>query len=249
MLLVETVWKGRCVSHKVQQELCEKIILLENISNEMYQLYYREQVTSILYNGKDACDQVLLAGALFDNELEPSMIREIGKNIYLGEEIMLFGLEFPFYVPTFYFRSCPPGSGNRMSFVFLRCENPELNGRLVAPYTLNPQHPLNGVSHIILDNPKLDLPRCMENWMIRLLGWIKRFYITNLFYCINSDKPKNTEFNRNSINNSLTADENFRLLLDAFSDTAKEFSIRMEGFLKESTRIEKNPNEYIQGGY
>jgi hypothetical protein len=99
-------------------------------------------------------------------------------SIFSLTDAALLGIEFR--LPTIYH------SEDLVSFVFLLCANPALNGIIVQPK--DKQHCTRFESDIIgeadwfLNRPSIHLRYRFEEWMDFLLGWVKHFYIPQLRY-------------------------------------------------------------------
>src|SRR6266481_1345419 len=99
--------------------------------------------------------------------------------IFSLRDTAVWGIEFR--LPTIY------RDENRVSFVFLLCANPGLNGTIVQ--VEDKQQCKQFESEVIRDadwflhNSSIHLRYRFEEWMDFLLGWIKHFYIPDLRYC------------------------------------------------------------------
>jgi len=115
----------------------------------------------------------------------PSLVHSLRFGGPLADTILslrdaaLWGIEFRF--PNVYYRN-----ENRMSFVFLLCPNPALNGLIVQ--VEDKQQCKQFESGVIRDadwflqQSSIHLRYHCEEWMDFLLGWIKHFYIPDLRY-------------------------------------------------------------------
>lgn len=111
----------------------------------------------------------------------------------------------------------------KVSFVFLRCADPALDGQLVEVGHVNPKHPLSAIGKILLNAPELDLRYYLEYWIGELLGWVKRFYIPNLNYWAWINNPGYQEYEQFSPNDQQARDEIFYYLREAFVSEAESW--------------------------
>jgi len=79
------------------------------------------------------------------------------------------------------------GTNGRLSFVFTRSGEPELDGLLVQTFPVNSQHVLSGLCSQVLDTPALKVRDYQAVWLRGLLGWVKHYFIPNLNYWIPGD--------------------------------------------------------------
>ena len=221
---VDVVWKGRCNDRQLQQELCEHLLQLSKISNQKFSEFFGEQVNTIFFNETEDHIKYLISTRVVGNELPPARIKEVDKGIYLVSGIALFGLEFPLYDPRNFTLPFGLGTGNRMSFVFARSEDPYLDGRLVQVFPVNELHRLSEMTHFALVNPSLDLRYYLEGWIRDFLGWVKFFYIPGLYYWHWSDCPGYDGKYKDVTKNKATAAEHFSHLLETFLEEAESFT-------------------------
>lgn len=231
---VEVVWKGRCVNRQDQQALCEQLLQLSEISNRKFNAYFKEQVNNICFNEEEAVNKYLITSSVFNKELPKGRVKEVEKGIYLTEDVSLFGLEFPLYDPRNYTPPFGLGTGNRMSFVFTRSENTALDGWLVQAYSVNDQHRLGAMAQTVLTSPTLDLRYYLENWIGKFLGWVKHFYVPDLYYWHHGDYEGYDSFRGKIAKKSEFANETFEELLKEFSENAEGFTELVEGFRRKN---------------
>lgn len=221
---VEVVWKGRCVDRQDQQALCEHLLRLSEISNRKFYELFGEQVHTIFFNEPGEEIRYLVSSSVFGNEAPPARIKQVDKGIYLGEGMTLYGVEFTLYDPRNFTPPFALGTGNRISFVFTRSDEPELDGLLVQARPVNKQHLLSGFSQMVLVNPVLDLRYYLEGWMGQFLGWVKHFYVPNLYYWLYGDYSGYDIYRGKIGKDRITANERFNQLLESFSEEADSFT-------------------------
>jgi len=233
MPTTEVVWKGRCVDRRVQEALCENILRLSEISGKKFFEFFKAQVNPTFFNGSEEELNYLISERVFGGAQPQSAMKEVETGIFLITEIALFGLEFPIYDP----RVCTPpfyfGRGNRMSFVFMRSCLPELDGQLVQVFSTNPQHRLSSLSPTALFNPTLDVRYYLQSWMGHFLGWVRHFFIPDLYYWPWADYGYRDDPYSKVPRNKEAAEEHFCHLLDSFSEEADSFTQEVMQYQRE----------------
>ena len=201
-------WTGQCRDDLVRRELCDKVAEIAKISDS----FLREIGTKRF--DQQIGGKILLAGTTLELEdlnraldaekspetsaglspvssAEDLALDESGRlvhtlrlsgpdhsSIFSLTDAALWGIEFR--LPTIY------RDEDRVSFVFLLCPNPALNGVIVQAE--DKQQCKQFESGIIRDadwflhNSSIHLRYRFEEWMDFLLGWIKHFYIPDLRY-------------------------------------------------------------------
>lgn len=230
---VEVVWNGRCIDRQGQQELCEHLLQLSDISNRKFNAYFGGQVHTVFFNEPEGDIKYLVTSRVFGSEVPPARIKQVDDGVYLCEGLSLYGVEFPLFDPRNYTPPFDLRTGNRISFVFTRSDEPGLDGRLVQIYPINKQHRLSGFSEMVLLNPVLDLRYYLEGWMKNFLGWVKHFYMPDLYYWIWGDYAGYDAYRGKVTKDRVTAKQHFDRLLKAFSEEAESFTEEIEGYRRE----------------
>ena len=202
-------WTGQCRDDLLRRELCDKVAEIAKISDsfpsEIGTKRFDQQIGGKILLAGTALELEDLNRAL-DAEKSPETsaglspvssaedlaLDESGRlvhtlrlsgpdhsSIFSLTDAALWGIEFR--LPTIY------RDEDRVSFVFLLCPNPALNGVIVQAE--GKQQCKQFESGIIRDadwflhNSSIHLRYRFEEWMDFLLGWIKHFYIPDLRYC------------------------------------------------------------------
>ena len=190
MPFVDAVWNGQCADRKIQQELCEQLLRVSELSRQKSSLILGEPSTPVLYDDPDQEAEYLVCESVFSDRVPTTKLKKVENGIYLATKLGLYGVELPLFDPQV---STPPfsmGTNDRMSFVFTRSHEPELDGLLVQTFPVNNQHVLSELCSQVLDTPALGVRVDRVFWISELLGWVKRFFIPNLNYWIQSDYLK-----------------------------------------------------------
>jgi hypothetical protein len=225
---VDVVWKGRCVNRQDQQELCEHLLRLAERSNRKFMSFFGEQVQTACLNVPKGKLNYLISSRVFGNETPPARIKAVEDGVYLSEGLSLYGVEFPLYDPRNFTPPFGLGTSNRVSFVFIRSDEPGLDGRLVQIYPVHKGHRLSAFSQMVLVNPVVDLRYYLEGWMGKFLGWVKHFYMPDLYYWIWEDYPGYDAYRGKVSKDRVTAEQHFDRLLEAFSEEAESFTEEIE---------------------
>lgn len=245
---VVAVWEGQCARHQVQEQFCTEINKLALCSHKLYEEYFKKKIDPIIYDGEKVYKKVLLCRDLFYMRAIPTslkMLKEDGdfkdeitmfspsgrissvghyEDIYLKEQVALFGVDFLLFDPRMHNYPFGLSNSHETSFVFMRCEDPDLNGRLVLPKSINPEGPLHGFGEKLLHNPTMDLRYYLKGWTRQFLGWVKHFYILDLYYWIWSDNPGDYDYQEFPSDDREAAKSQFSLLLDSFTKEARDFT-------------------------
>lgn len=183
MPTVEVIWLGQCPDHAVQQKLCTKMADMGEISNRLHQEYFGYEAKPISFDGQTVHQKVILSRDLFLNRNIPSRLEKINDQYFAAQEVSLYGVEFQVYDPRHYASIGMVAHCYTASFVFLRCADPELDGMMVQVYGVPSDHPLGAVGTVLLKLPSIDFRYYLEDWIAELLGWVKHFYVPDLYYC------------------------------------------------------------------
>lgn len=166
-------WGGKCKDHQIQEELITALFEFGEIINS-YSKKVELEKGFAFYNNKVIKGNKLLSLDIFENL----------KNKYefadLNEDIILYGVSFE--LPDYRYLYAE----NRFDLIFIRSENPELDGLIVSIedekecqfYT----DPLISKSKFYIHKPLIHLRYDYENWLTDLFSWIKKFYSFDLYY-------------------------------------------------------------------
>lgn len=252
-------WAGKCIDHKVQRDLCVKIDAIGMVSRRMHKDFFDLDFKSQVYKPLRIQGNVLLSGRLFSDQPIPDGIEKVNSSllqpkdrgqifvvspdsdapviisgeVYLAHDVALYGIEFALFDPRRYNSLLMMLHQFTVSFVFIRCANPGLDGLMVQVCQLPPEHPLHEVSEVFLRVPELDLRYYLEHWIGELLGWVKHFYIPNLHYWAWIDNPGYSEYEQFAPNDQQTRDEIFFYLRDVFSAEAEAWKTGTLEYLKQ----------------
>lgn len=202
-------WTGQCRDDLVRRELCDRLAEIANIGGQFLKWSPRTRRFNQQIGSK-----ILLAGTVLEPEgLNRALAAEESPETYAGlsrvsssedlavdesgrlvhtlklggpdssaifslRDAALWGIEFR--LPTIY------RDEDRVSFVFLLCANPALNGVIVQ--VEDKQQCKQFESEVVRDadwflhNSSIHLRYRFEEWMDLLLGWIKHFYIRDMRY-------------------------------------------------------------------
>jgi hypothetical protein len=202
-------WTGQCRDASLRGDLCDKLAELARVSD-----WFLGDVTGVKRFDQQIGGKILLADSALEVEhlkrtldAEKSLKTSTGlSNLSSAEDLSLdesgrlvhtlklggpdpsaifslrdaaiWGSEFR--LPTIY------PDENRVSFVFLLCANPTLNGTVVQVEDKQQckqfeSKAIRGADWF-LHGPSTHLRYTFEEWMDFLLGWIRHFYIPDLRY-------------------------------------------------------------------
>jgi hypothetical protein len=263
---VVATWEGQCKDHQVQEDLTTEIRKLATRSQRMYREYFKQKVDPIFHDGGKVYHKVLLARNLFHRHTVPAglrLLKEDGyfqkqitlikpdgtvrssgfyEEVYLLENVSFFGIDFQLYDPRAYNYPFGLMNSEETSFVFLRCEHPELDGKLVRARDLNPQGALAPFGEKLLTTPELDLRYYLENWTRCFLGWVKHFYIPDLYYWLWSDCGGDFIFKEYPPDDRNAAASEYQRLLRWFSREARGFTAEHEEWHKKLEQQDSQEN-------
>jgi len=181
-------WRGTCPRKEVQLELCKYIEQLAEVSHSFYETsleikrFDNKIRGRILLNSNLIKDTLLIQHGVKMEETEEETWggeTELVKWPVLNEA-NLFGIEFHLYDP----RRNP--YEDRMSFVFLSHEIPVLNGLIVMVEDKSEcaYYRSKTIQNAdwFLTNPSIHLRYYLEGWFDYLMGWIKYFFVPDLWY-------------------------------------------------------------------
>lgn len=195
MATVEVVYKGQCRSVKKQRELCRFLEPLAELSRGLYKPPHHVK----------RFDGYIEGDILISRSLLKTPLKKLPQGIEILEEkrmdlsprtlewepvtssyvwlsrVHLYGLEFDLYDPRLVVNE------NRLSFVFVDHEKlPTLKGKIVL---VEDQNECQRYSSLLvrhadwyLCTPSLWLRYLYEQWLDYLLGWVKYFFIPELYF-------------------------------------------------------------------
>ena len=184
---VEATWSGKCTNRQVQKDLCQKLLRLSEVSVGKYQEFFGINMQPTIYGEPGGEEDYLISPGIFGGNKPSEKIEKVESCVYLGRKIGLYGLDFPLYDLRNYTAPFALCESNRISFVFIRSQDPELDGLLVQAFSVNQQHSLSSVASTVLGVPVLDLRYYLEQWTGNFLGWAKHFYVPDLYYWLYGD--------------------------------------------------------------
>lgn len=237
---VEATWSGKCTNRQSQKDLCQKLLRLSEISIGKYQEYFGINVQPTIYGEPGGEEDYLISPGIFGGNKPPEKIEKVESGVYLGRKIGLYGLDFPLYDPRNYTAPFALCESNRISFVFIRSQDPELDGLLVQAFSVNQQHSLSSVASTVLGVPVLDLRYYLEQWTGKFLGWVKHFYVPDLYYWLYGDL---TNYNLyKGLESTRKLDESyFEGLLADFNEQADNFTKAIRGNDSVALKIDRSP--------
>lgn len=219
MPTVVALWRGQCHEHLLQEELCTRIAELGEISHWLYQEFFQKEVKAVWYDGQPLSGAVKISESVFHDRHVPQELESLEKGIYPSLNLRLYGCQYVLFDPRQYNSPLTMSNDYDLSFVFLRSEDRNLDGWLVK-IQKEPDRDRD-VDDYMLVVPKIDLRYYLENWMGGFLGWVKHFYVPNLYYWIWEDYPGYSfykEFDKQDIR---LRNEIFSQLLKSFQEEAK----------------------------
>lgn len=237
---VEATWNGKCTNRQIQKDLCQKLLRLSEVSVGKYQEFFGINVQPTIYGEPEGEEDYLISPGIFGGNRPPEKIEEIESGVYLGKKIGLHGLDLPLYDPRNYTAPFALCESNRISFVFIRSQDPELDGLLVQAFSVNQQHSLSSVASTVLGVPVLDLRYYLEQWTGNFLGWVKHFYVPDLYYWLYGDS---TNYNLyKELESTRKLDESyFEGLLADFNEQADNFAKAIRGNDSVALKIDRSP--------
>ena len=206
MASVDVAWSGQCPSREVQQDLCRFIEELARCSHSFFaeppleceetpeppQIKHWD--TSI--RGRILVFRDLLEGVSAkqcgieivetEEETVDDELRTITASVRwpLLHEADLYGIEFLLYDPRDWENNGV--AEDRMSFVFLAHQSPDLNGRLVMVEDHEEcqyyRRETIKEADWYLARPSMTLRYYLEPWFDYFMGWIKYFFMPDLYY-------------------------------------------------------------------
>ena len=213
---------GRCREQSVRAELCTKLEELAKVSRGFFEFppplkFYDQKIGgNVLLSSQmldaGSWDKIIAAeklpetsaGLLPVSESEilqkkekPRLIHSVAMpqhvDLFSISNASLFGIEFP--IQNYYYPD-----ENLISFVFLSSSNPGLDGLIVQVHPKKQCRKFESKTirkaDWFLSRPSIHLRYHCEEWMDFFLGWVKRFYIPDLYYWRYEEMPGLKRFSR-----------------------------------------------------
>lgn len=238
---VEVLWQGCCCDHQTQRQLVEKVIQLGKLSKETH-------LESYLFDGETSYDNVLFSTTVFEGERCPKGLRRLDDAVYLAEKVRFYGAEIQIITPAYQETKSRHQSNDKLSFVFVRSQNPELDGRLVCPKRKNPHHPLYNEGDWVLESPSIDLGGLSQEWMADFLGWVRRYYVPGMRYWVGMQECTHEASPKVQPQHFGELEVQFEELARRFSDQIQDFSEAIEESRKARMLSERTSKKVINQG-
>lgn len=257
MASVTVSWSGKCDNREIQKNLCNNLKEIAELSHS-----YFKDITPVRYFSHTVEGRIIIDGGFFDAPLECSHLERITqlklkdkvdhlcqeifqtgeegifkepRDLFIAKEVNLYGLEFLLFDP----RDCY-FSYNGISFVFASIDScPSFNGLLVE--VRDRKECLKSTNSIIKDadwfltEAGIHLRYYCEHWTEKLLGYIKYFYIPNLYYRADGSKL---------LCEDLSGNDRFLKFVSEFG--GKEAESKILNMLKEELKDEINSWSRLQ---
>ncbi|MCL4401903.1 MAG: hypothetical protein M1436_04450 [Acidobacteria bacterium] len=181
---VEASWSGQCRDQAAQRELTRQLARIGRISH----LYFDSPPPLQAYN-EPVEGRILMSPSVFRKDTAPSHLPASPDGAYIIHRVRLYGVEFRLFDP----RNIDFPSPDRLSFVFLRHNDPVLDGRVVM---VEPKQECSlyrsediRAADWYLAHPSITLRYLFERWIDRLMACVKTFYFPELRYWRYLDGP------------------------------------------------------------
>ncbi|MEM2941643.1 MAG: hypothetical protein QW304_08875 [Thermoproteota archaeon] len=239
MASVKVMWKGKCRSQKKQKELCKFIEQLAEASHSFYEKPPKVKHFDCYIEGKILLSPSLLrfspnrplSGAEMVEAKEEIWNWKTGKldtqvvRFPLLRKVYLYGIEFHLYDPR-------DGHNGRVSFVFPSHDKiPALNGKVVIAEDHDEcqwyKSETIKQADWFLTQPSIILRYYLEQWFDYFLGWVKYFFIPNLYFWRYEGLPGYSQLKRK-------LDEELIRVKDRACLTNKVFNDILENFKSEA---------------
>ena len=175
MPTVVVSWMGRFPDQVAQKELCTCLMPLAEVSHRLYCDFFDIQVEPCLHDGSKLYSTALLSQSVFGKLSLPEGLQPADKNLFLVRDLSFYGLKFVLFDPRRFNSTLMMAHSYDASFVFLRSDNPNLDGLMVEVIHLSDEDSRKSTADILISNPELDLRYYLEGWMRNLLAWVRRF--------------------------------------------------------------------------
>jgi hypothetical protein len=223
MPTVVVSWMGRFPNRATQQELCTCLLPIALASHLMYCDFFGVQVEPRLYDGSQQHSVALLSKRVLGELPLPVGLQPAGKNLFLIQDVSFYGLEFVLFDPRRFNSPLMMAHNYDISFVFLRSDIPDLDGLMVEVIRISDDNLLKSSADILLRVPELDLRYYLEHWMNDLLGWVKRFFLPDLFYWAWSNNPGASGYDKFDPGDRKARDEILLYLREVFVAEAEDW--------------------------
>lgn len=220
MPTVVVSWKGQCTDRGVQAGLVKKLTELSRLSSKLYKSYFDMEVNPLVFTGETVEKNVLVPAGFFPEKDRQNVTYPTAGNgkYFILPEIQLFGIQFPicdarvFYVPSNIYQ---------ISFVFIRSDDPNLNGKIVQVSLCGYETRQKGVYSMFLLSPCIDIRYCFDMWVPRILGWVKKFWIPGLEYWAYVENPDFSQYKRFNPASPTARNNRFRIILREYEYEAR----------------------------
>ena len=215
-------WLGRCREKSVRTEFCHNLEGLAKISRGFFEFppplkFYDQKIGGNVLLSSQLLDttswqQIIAAENLpetsagilpissreaLQKKETPRLVHSIAMpqhvDLFSISDVSVFGIEFP--LQNYYYPD-----ENLISFVFLSSSNPGLDGLIVQVHgkkqCLIFESKTIRKADWFLSKPSIHLRYHCEEWMDFFLGWVKRFYIPDLYYWRYQEMPGFKLFSR-----------------------------------------------------
>jgi hypothetical protein len=216
-------WAGRCAEAAAQRDVLGRVEEIANISHGLF----GAPPTIRRYDHT-------LEGSIWIRErafrVEPELaarLERVDDEYLLVPSACLHGIVFDLYDPR-------DLHDTEVGFVFADIGfDPRLTGILVHPKDYRDPEPWQKYSapgsDWLLDGCHLHMRYLLETWMDGLLGWIKRYYMPDLWYWRYDDLPNYERYSGESPDDTEARERGFealkRFLVDVCTDVARDKQI------------------------
>jgi hypothetical protein len=230
---------GHCRDESTRAELCNKLQEVAKISRGFFEfppllkLYDQKIGGNILLSSQlvdtNSWDKIIAAEKLAETsarllpvsseeDLKRKEKKRLVHSIAMPEDadlfsisnISVYGIEFP--LQNYYYPD-----ENVISFVFLSCPNPGLDGLTVQLYGKKDcrkfESKIIRKADWLLGRPSIHLRYHCEQWTDFFLGWVKRFYIPDLYYWRYDELPGFDRFSKIGAKDKKQKEKLFLLLV------------------------------------
>ena len=224
MVGVVASWYGSCQDQNVQKELCESVAQLADISCQLYKDHFHQEMEPLYYDGEKVEQKILIYKGYFYEQVVPEVLEKWDDDYFIAHSMRFYGIIFPLFDPRRYNSLNMMAHEYNFGFVFIRCDDPAFDGRLVHIKPLKPESTLYNTGKYLIKKPQLDLRYYLEGWTRNLLAWVKHFYIPDLSYWIWSENPGGWDYEDVDPHDHKIRDEKFKALMDWFLEEAEDWA-------------------------
>lgn len=247
---VTASWVGKCRNHQTQKILIDDLLMIAEDSIELILDHEKLQAKIIHFPFESKNKQLLISKMLLGGSYRPDeklIVPCVFKNIIPGEydgytdntfplennippkyyhpffrldDISLYGINFPVFDPK---RSIGIISNyERMTFAFIRSNNKQLDGLMVKVSKFCNSLDANSNKYLWLLPPDFDIHYYLEYWMMDLLAWIKKFYLTKMKYWIWTDNINYKRLKLYKRKDTITKDQILEQLRNRYRQEAQD---------------------------